>query len=396
MDESPAGHLAANIHGAFNQYFSDSLSERMRDRSRAAVLAGRWPWSAPLGYKNINSRDGANIVPDPDKAPHIRTAFELMATGLYTQREVLKKITDAGLRTNRGNKLTAQTFYKTLRKKVYVGLIESSSVDEPIRGLHVPIIAQAVFDRVQNIIDGKLVKAAKKHKHNAAFPLKPFVRCAECGQPLTGGFAKSHTGKHYARYWCRTSGCRAVGVSREQLESAFIELLCRVSPSPEMLVEFPRIAAHLWDARKGNAQQCAKKARAELEKIRILKKKLLTVYLEGKVDETDYQSANTDYAKQIAALERQIREAMDYSSHSAAFVRFAELQLTDLSSLWKSADDDQRRRVQTILFRGGIFYSPKTKSLNPHNSTLFSVLESASRGEVALASPTGFEPVLPP
>jgi DNA invertase Pin-like site-specific DNA recombinase len=121
VDESPAGRLAANIHGAFNQYFSDSLSERMKERSRAAVLAGRWPWSAPLGYKNVTAREGANIVPDPKTAPHIRTAFELIATGLYTQRQVLEKITEAGLRTSRGNKLSPQTFYKTLRKKVYVG-----------------------------------------------------------------------------------------------------------------------------------------------------------------------------------------------------------------------------------------------------------------------------------
>lgn len=48
VDETAPGKLSANIHGSFNQYFSDSLSERMRERSRAAVLAGRWPWPAPL------------------------------------------------------------------------------------------------------------------------------------------------------------------------------------------------------------------------------------------------------------------------------------------------------------------------------------------------------------
>src|ERR1700741_940569 len=47
VDETAAGKLAANIHGAFNQYFSDSLSEKMRDRSRAAVMAGRFSWPAP-------------------------------------------------------------------------------------------------------------------------------------------------------------------------------------------------------------------------------------------------------------------------------------------------------------------------------------------------------------
>jgi hypothetical protein len=52
--------------------------------------------------------------------------------------------------------------------------------------------------------------------------------------------------------------------------------------------------------------------------------------------------------------------------------------------------------AQTILFRGGVFYSQKTNSLNPRKSELFNVLLSLRGEKVALASPTGFEPVLPP
>ena len=396
IDESPAGRLAANIHGSFNQYFSDSLSERMKERSRAAVQAGRWPWSAPLGYKNVDTREGANIVPDSDTAPHIRNAFELFATGLYTQRQVLDKVTEAGLRTSRGNKLSPQTFYKTLRRKVYLGFIESSSINEPIRGLHQPIVEQAVFDRVQDVLDGKKAKPARKYKYNAAFPLKPFVRCSECNQPLTGGFARSKTGRLYPRYWCRTPGCRAVGISRELLESTFTELLRCLSPTAETQVEFPKLAAQVWEAGMNENRQRAKKLQADLEKIRTLKKKLLSLYLEEKVEEADFQSANIDYAEQIMDLERELRDVTDNTGTTAAFVRFAELQLNDLPSLWKLADDDHRRRVQTILFRGGIFYSQKTNSLNPGKPALFNVLQNLTGENVALASPTGFEPVLPP
>ena len=48
VDETAAGKLAANMLGAFNQYFSDSLSEKMKDRMRASVSAGRFPWRAPM------------------------------------------------------------------------------------------------------------------------------------------------------------------------------------------------------------------------------------------------------------------------------------------------------------------------------------------------------------
>jgi DNA invertase Pin-like site-specific DNA recombinase len=50
--EPNVNDTAAGVHGVFNQYFSDALSEKMKDRSAASVRAGRWPWAAPLGYVN--------------------------------------------------------------------------------------------------------------------------------------------------------------------------------------------------------------------------------------------------------------------------------------------------------------------------------------------------------
>ena len=49
VDETAGGKLAANLMAAFNQFFSDSHSEKQRDRKRLAVLAGRVPWKAPIG-----------------------------------------------------------------------------------------------------------------------------------------------------------------------------------------------------------------------------------------------------------------------------------------------------------------------------------------------------------
>jgi len=102
------------------------------------------------------------------------------------------------------------------------------------------------------------------------------------------------------------------------------------------------------------------------------------------------------YSRQITELERQLRELTEIGASTESFVAFAELQLSDLAALWQAANDDQRRRVQTILFNKGLAYSAKTKSLNPDNSTLFNLLQEMNPENLRLASPTGFEPVLPP
>ena len=99
VDNTAAGRMAAGVHGVFNQYFSDALSEKMKERSAASVCAGRWPWAAPLGYVNdLKLGNGANIRPDPSSAPLVREAFELYSTGQYTKIQVLKIVTDKDLR----------------------------------------------------------------------------------------------------------------------------------------------------------------------------------------------------------------------------------------------------------------------------------------------------------
>jgi len=137
VDNTAAGRMAAGVHGVFNQYFSDALSEKMKDRSAASVRAGRWPWAAPLGYVNdLKLGNGANIRPDPLSAPLLREGFELYATGQYTKIQVLTIVTDKGLKTKRGQKLTAQTFDALLRKPIYAGWVYSSSVPESVKDLH--------------------------------------------------------------------------------------------------------------------------------------------------------------------------------------------------------------------------------------------------------------------
>jgi site-specific DNA recombinase len=189
VDETPAGKMAANMLATFNQYFSDALSDKMATKTRQAAAAGRFPWRAPLGYRNVGGKSGPNIVPDEHAAPLVRRAFELIRTDRYKQAEVLEIVTKEGLTTAKGKALPVQTFQAILRNPLYAGWVTMPSDDtfEPVRGLHEPIISQELFDEVQAILDGRKPTPTPKRKVNPDFPLKCFVRCDACGTPLTGG-----------------------------------------------------------------------------------------------------------------------------------------------------------------------------------------------------------------
>jgi site-specific DNA recombinase len=397
IDETAAGKMAANVFGTFNQYFSDALSEKMKDRTRQAVSAGRFPWRAPIGYRNVGGKEGANIVPDPHAGPLMRRAFELMRTGRFKKTEVLKIVTDEGLATARGKALSAQTFHKSLRNPLYAGWVTlpSDETFERVRGLHEPLVSQELFDDVQAVMDGRKTGAAPRRKLNPAFPLKHFVKCDSCGVPLTGGFCAGRS-KRYAYYWCRNPACQVVKLKGEHLEADFLALLQRLRPAPGDVENFSKMAAKVWASAQGDAAKEARRLEARLENQKQRKRKLLDSMLEGTISNSTYKEAEEEFRVEIAATEKALRDLDDRQLTQDAFLRFVKLHMANIAGAWQAATAEQKHRVQNLLFEDGLFYSEKTGILNRSKSCLFSVVEGFGREELSLASPTGFEPVLSP
>ena len=398
IGETAAGKLAANIYGTFNQYFSDALSEKMRDRTQESVRAGRYPWPAPIGYRNVRNECGPNIAPDDTRAPLIREAFELMATGLYKKSEVLQIVTEKGLRTTRNNQqLSPQTFVETLRKPVYCGwLCPPSMGGVRIKGLHEPIVSEKLFNTVQEVLLGRQPTVAVRKRFNPELPLKGFLKCANCGTPLTGAFCtgKNKT-KKYPRYWCRNASCRSVKASREQVERDFVKLLRNLQPEEDTVRNFPKVAAKVWAKKQGDADAAENRLAKRLQDQEQLKSELLRAKLRGEIAQEDYIKANAEFAEEIANTKSQLDVIRASRDKLESFLRFSELMLSDIAGAWEKAEE-QKGRVQNLLFQDGLMYSSDGRFLNTAKPCLYMALEEMQTKNGILASPTGFEPVLSP
>jgi site-specific DNA recombinase len=337
IDETAAGQLAANIFGAFNQYFSDSHSEKQRDRKRQAVAGGRVPWRAPIGYLNINAKQGPNIKPDDRYAPLVRRAFALASTGLHKKTEVMSILTEEAFSTPNNKPLVGQTLDHLLRNPLYAGWVTLPSEPSvvPVRGLHEPLVSQETFDRVQAIFAGRKPPASLKLKSNPDFPLRRIVRCEECGTPLTGAYCRGRHCSLYPRYWCRQKGCRAVSVPKANLESEFQAFLGLLRADRGEVADFPKIAARIWDSKRGNSEQESKKVRSKLEEQKKLKNNLLNLRMGGEISKDEFEEANASFRDKIYAIEEKLRALATTRATSDSFVRFAELQLTDMAHVWR-------------------------------------------------------------
>ena len=197
---------------------------------RAALELGRWTFPAPLGYLNAPKWSNSSLVHDPERGPLVKRAFEDLATGRFTKQEVIRRATDAGLRTRRGPSALAAELRQMLRNPIYIGQVESPDCGVSARGDFEPLIDEATFYRAQAVLDGRVTWPAPRQRNHPDFPLRGFVRCETCGRPLTGSWSKGRNG-HYAYYHCQRR-CRAVNVSKAALEGAFVDELALLQPTP--------------------------------------------------------------------------------------------------------------------------------------------------------------------
>ena len=211
----PTFHFEPTAHGKFmlniafcqSKYYVDNLSENIRRGLRQKLRNGVWPNRPPVGY--LNDRNTRSIVVDPKKAPLVRKAFELYATGQYPFHEVRRRINGLGLLSCTDKIMSTSNFQHTLKNPFYCGLMSFNG--ELYEGKHDPIISKRLFDEAQAVMERK-----SKPKTPT---LKPYVyrgvfTCGECGCFITTETQKSH---NYLRCTKRVSACTQKYVREETI-----------------------------------------------------------------------------------------------------------------------------------------------------------------------------------
>jgi hypothetical protein len=140
---------------------------------------------APLGY--LNNKETKQIYIDKEKAPLIKKAFELYATGKYTLKEIRKIINNLGLRGRKGKLLSVSNYQYLLQNPFYSGIMRYNG--EFFEGKHEPIITKRLFDEVQEVMRRKSKPQAKGLK---PCTYRGLFRCGECGCFITTETQKGH------------------------------------------------------------------------------------------------------------------------------------------------------------------------------------------------------------
>jgi hypothetical protein len=187
----------AGILDQVNTYFSKASGADIRTKMEGKAKRGGLPGRAPIGYLNtretIDGREVRTVEVDPERAPLITMLFQRYASGQYGFHQLLKLVTEAGLRTRptetypKGRPLYLSEIGRILADRRYLGLVVWKGEEFP--GRHQPLVDEATFYDVQRILAERRT-GVRERKWECY--LKGALWCARCGRRLILDPARSH------------------------------------------------------------------------------------------------------------------------------------------------------------------------------------------------------------
>lgn len=201
--------------------YVDNLSEEARKGMMEKAEQGVWPTKAPLGYANTTSEDGRKVIAvDLHIAPFIKTLFEEFSTGRHSLKSIAEVMHDKGFRYPKSlAKVPVSTIHTILRNRIYTGWFDWKG--KTIRGKHEALVTVEMWERVQDVLDGRHASGRKMRKHSFAY--SGLLNCGHCGCAMVGEIKK---GK-YVYYHCTgyRGKCPEPYVREEEISAQFSQLL---------------------------------------------------------------------------------------------------------------------------------------------------------------------------
>jgi site-specific DNA recombinase len=395
IDGSPEGELMEGMISSTSQYESRIIGKRARDGMREARRRGKMTNAPPIGYKwqRISDESG-EIIPDPDRAAMVAEAFRLFAEGVLSPAEITRHINRMGFKSPRsGQPFRQQSLFRMLRNRRYAGYVFIDEAEGWVKGIHIPLVDDATFDRVQRRLDAGSAIQVPRVLDNPEFPLRGLVRCPLCNRHLTASFSTGRHGGRYGYYHCGGKACGGLNIRREKLEGAFLDLLDSIVPAPALAAQLKTKLLDVHRQRQSNVRSELRKVHQEISALENKLNRLNEAFIfERSIGKDVYESMKPGLQNRLDDL-RLLRD--DLSEENIEFEHLLDFAFSVLSNsrrMWEKASPEQRIALQRAIFPEGLVYTADEGYGTPVTSSGFSLLGLLNRPEEAMAVPRGIEP----
>jgi site-specific DNA recombinase len=343
---------------------------------RKAQREGRVCGSALVGYKNIRNERGMALVEVDDKLSKLVVwCFKKLAEGTKSVEDVRKEAQRKGL------KMSSSHFHRFIRNPFYYGVVrvpKHDNIEEHlVKGLHKPLITKELFERVQDVLNGRKRDLPAFEYQKDIYPLRGYLQCKQCGRPLTASASTGKLGGKFHYYHCQ-KGCKErfkVALANEQVENMIHET---TTLAPTALL----LSMMLKDFAKENQDANTIELKKIDEQIKKLQKRMdnaQTLMLDGEFSLADYKTMKTNLEADLDSLQAKKLALPETNSERDKFLAFC---LENIETLGKAYTNGTVREKQLLLgsiFEENLIFDEK-KYRTPKFNKIISLLFSLDKG----------------
>ncbi len=349
FENTPAGRFMENIISNVAQFDNDVRAERCAGGMKDAMREGRYVWMAPVGYDNVRIGGKATIAPNATMAPLIKQMFEIIAKNTHALEDVRKMMTVLGLRLKNGKPLSKQYFYKMIRSRVYIGMIEKFG--ESHKGLFEPVLEEELFNQVQRVLNQRGKRMSQYKLDSEDFPLRRFIFSPE-GKKLTGSWSKGRS-KKYPFYRFEVKGSN---YNRDKFEEAFMAYMDKFQLDKKHIQKLQTKLREKLGKATANEQKDAKKLRAYVDELRERQNVLIKKNLDGFISDTILKQQLDLIEKEMTDAQINLASMKEMEIDFDEVLGFVSHYLENPSVVWKDAKLEKQLKLQWFQFPQGIVY----------------------------------------
>jgi len=351
-DNSAMGKFLGNFFAQIAQFDNDMRSERSRNGMHARFKSGLFHNSKPpVGYISLDKV----VVKDPKTFNKIKEAWDLMATGTKSIREITRLLNSWGI------PLRSSSVGRLFNSKFYMGILYSPTYQEEVLGQHVPMITRELFNKVRQVIEGRTANKpnlSRRFRLTNDFPMRRHTLCGKCGNAFTGAWSRGSKGIRYAYYFCRFnkicgSNYIPVKIAHDYLNKILKQI--RINKYGEKL--FLMLFEEKFKARYTLLDQKRKNYSQQLKKNLELQQTLIQKNLLGLYPDEIFKEQNDLLEQNIKSI-RTLSDAQLIKKYSATLAReYILKQVTSLAAIYDSLDIVLKKQMLSFLFPEGLVWN---------------------------------------
>jgi site-specific DNA recombinase len=349
---SRGGRLTADIQAVIAADFIRNLREECIKGMTGRLKQGLYPFRAPIGY--LDTGRGQAKIPCPIKAPLIREAFALYASGQHSLRSLLAEMNRRGLRNLAGQSISLHGIETILRNPFYCGIIEIKRTGQVYNGVHEPLIDTQTFTHVQDVKAGRAGKKVTKHNHL----YRGLFRCGLCDSPMT---PERQKGLIY--YRCHTQACVTKTVREDAITHEVEQAFTSLQWGDEDAAQIQR---HWHEWLNGQTRSDIQRSlELRIDQVKARQARLTDLLLDGTIDADDHSTRKRNLTLELRTLEDERDNATKNELKPDEVGKFLEL-MKSLVLLHRLAKPAEKRLMVQNCFSNRQVHGKKL-CLEPQN-----------------------------